>query len=399
MDEILVTANTSGLPAILGSHSSPEFVVVWLSDGSQDIKGARFLASGAKIGDDFQVKTNDGSRASSPVIAQIHDFLSPGFVVAWTAANNVFLQRFTSEGVKSGGVIQANTMSVAADAPTIAGLLRSQNSPGGNFVVSWGGGIQGIRAQIFTKTGTRVGTEIVVSSSDGVHSSPVITELNGGGFVIAWQGNPGTPRESNRLQMFNPDGTKSGGEQRPNHGVGLGQSTMTFIDAGGNGSTPQPGDFVNVQLSSAGTSGDDEVQIVVAQLFDPGGALNARINVTHRDDQTISSRPAVRALRFGNLVATWSEKGLPTTGKFDHNIKAKLLSVQAAGTQDFLTASEAVVKIDTGRSDMPRNRHSPCAAVMGEEGEFIAFAWTDLGPVEATSAGTVKARILSRDLV
>src|SRR2546426_12213556 len=96
----------------------------------------------------------DGER-SSPVIAPLRSFSSPGFVVAWTESQNVLLQRFSRDGARSGAVIQANTTQVDPRPPAIASLTD------GNFVVSWGDAraFVGVRAQVFGANGTKIGTE------------------------------------------------------------------------------------------------------------------------------------------------------------------------------------------------------------------------------------------------
>jgi hypothetical protein len=390
MNEMLINADITGAPAILGNHHRPEFIVVWKDGSDHGIKGARYQASGAKIGDDFTVNAAGDPSPRSPAIAQIGDLTLGGFVVGWISAGNVFLQRFTDQGERSGAVIQVNTTATAPEEkqPAITRLMS------GRVVVSWGQG-SGIRAQIFRQDGTRAGPEISVNTSDGTHFFPAITQLGGGGFVIAWQANPFAPGGSPRLQMFNPDGTKSRGEQRPTHGVGLGQSTLTFVTS----SDVEPADFVNVALSSAGTSGEpDEVKIVVAQLFGPDGALKMSVNLTHRDDLTVSSSPAVVALPAGGLVAAWSETRVPTSGMFDHNIKATLMQVGSNHTEDILVASEGGLKIDTGRPETPKDRDSPCLAAMGENGELIAIAWVEQNLAPPFPRPVIKARILSSQL-
>lgn len=403
MDDFIVSTDISGVPAIFGSHHSQEFVLVWKSALSLDINAARFDASGQKLGDGFKVNTSDGSRVGSPVVAPIRNFLSPGFVIAWISAGKVFLQRFTSEGVKSGVAIQGNSTETDPEeqVPALAGM------PGGEFVVSWGQGVGGIRAQIFRSDGTRVGSEIIVNTSEGPHFSPAITSLGGGGFVIAWSARPSAPGGSRRFQIFDSDGTKLGGEQTPEHGIGLGPSTLTFIDpAAPTASTmPEPNDFVNLILSDAGSHGMSTVQIVVAQLFGPDGTLKHSINVTHKDDKTISTHPAITVLPARRLIAAWNERKIPTLGEFEIDIKAKVLEVQASGAADFLVESGVSVRVNTepklpvseNDPDLKKDRDLPCMAAIGELGEFVAFAWIEQN-LEFSFNPTLKARVLSNQL-
>jgi hypothetical protein len=388
MNEILVSGNVAGVPAIVSVPRTSEFIVAWLDGGSVEIKAARFRSDGTKIGNDIQVNTPNQTIVGMPVMGRILDFSSPGFVVGWIARHNVFVQRFDHGGSKIGSPIQVNTNGVAGEetVPGIAGLF------GGNFVVTWGESLRGIRAQIFGSGGRKIGAEFAVATSEGPHFFPAITLVGGGGFVIAWSARPSAPGGSTRFQIFDPDGKKSGGEQRPRHGVGLGPMRFTFVD----GRNIQPADFVNVLLSSAGTGGGgpDEVAIVVAQIFGPDGALNEQFNVTHKDDNTLSSSPAITALPANRLIATWSEKQAPTSGIFGDSIKAKILSVQAAGKTDFLTAGDAEIRIDTGPPNVPKGRASPCVTGCGENAEFAAFAWVE-SSLQSTGRPALKARVVS----
>jgi hypothetical protein len=304
-------------------------------------------------------------------------FSSPGFVVAWTESQNVLLQRFSRDGARSGAVIQANTTQVDPRPPAIASLTD------GNFVVSWGDAraFVAVRAQVFGANGTKIGTEFAVNTSEGVHFQPVITELDDAGFVIAWQGGPNFGSTFGRFQVFNPNGTKSGGEETPRHGIGSGPNTITFIPSS------RGGRFASVRLGSAGSG---EGNILAAESFGPDPILNSGTNITHKDDQTISSSPAVRALPNGGLVVTWTERKVPTTGIFGQHIKAMLL------TGKFEVLSPAI-QIDAAP---PSAQDLPCVTpILGESGDFVlAFAWIDASASPPPPFPAVKARVFSSAL-
>jgi len=110
----------------------------------------------------------------------------------------------------------------------------------------------------------------------------------------------------------------------------------------------------------------------------------------------------VSALPSSQLVATWGEKMLATSGDHRSDIKAAIIQVNASGTQDFLSASGGI-RINTEINDeqhpeSQRDRDLPCAAAMGERGEFIAFAWVEQKLAPPFSQPALKARIVSRDL-
>jgi hypothetical protein len=395
MNEFVVTTSVTGRPAIFGNHQTAEFVMVWLEALGVSIKGARFDSSGNKIGNaDFTVKAASSTRLSSPVIARAGDFLSPGFVVAWIAAGGVFVQRFTDDGKMSGDAVKVNTTQAAPEetAPALTGL------PDGSFVVSWGEGLQGIRAQIFAGDGVKSGPEIGVNTSAGPHFFPAIATLGGDGFVIAWSARPSAPDGSRRFQIFDSSGQKQGGEQTPQHGIGLGQGALSMVATSGK---TKPNDFVNVMLSSAGTGGqEDGVMIVVATLFDPDGKLPIIDNVTHKDDLTVSADPVLTALPNAQLVATWSERKVATSGQFGVDIKAAILEVQPAGAQDVLVSAPGIqINATLPPNEPKKDRSVPCVAAIGQDGTSVVVAWCEqnLAPPFLPTP-VLKARVVSNQL-
>jgi hypothetical protein len=351
MNEFFVNSKTSLVSPAIQWLGGDSFVVVWTDFGNGHLKGARFSPSGAPISLEFPINGTDLSRGH-PAIAPLVGLSSPGFVVAWTTeTENLQMQRFDAEGAKSSGVIQANTRPVDPDhSPALTTLFD------GNVVVVWGDEA-GIRGQIFEPDGSRNGTEFNVSSSQGIHTTPTITQLDDAGFVVAWDDNPDAPGGFTHFQFFNPDGSKSGAELIPTHELGLGPSTMTFIDVPLN---QLGGNFANVRLSSAGS--DDE-QIVVVETFGPQGALVSGVNVTHKGDGTISSSPALRALPNSRMIVTWMQKPVQTTGQFNHSIMAMLLALQADGS---LVSRGPAVQIDN--TGTLHGQDSPCIGTTLGEG-------------------------------
>src|SRR5437016_336373 len=109
--------------------------------------------------------------------------------------------------------------------------LRQQYDPtvatfaDGRFVVAWaddsasGGDTStaGIRARIFNADGTTSTSDFLVNTTTfDAQELPTITALPDGHFVVAWRdySQTGGDRSSTavRGQVFNPDGSKSGGE-------------------------------------------------------------------------------------------------------------------------------------------------------------------------------------------
>ena len=74
-----------------------------------------------------------------------------------------------------------------------------------------------------------------------------------------------------------------------------------------------------------GPNGDVE-QVLAADLFvRDGSALGT--NITHNGDQTVNFEPLVKALPDGRAVVTWTQKPVPTTGRFGNSVMAAILEV------------------------------------------------------------------------
>jgi hypothetical protein len=385
MDEILVNDRTSRFPPAIGGNGGSGFVVLWNDVAHAEIKARILLASGELSGDEFSVNTTTVGTHIFPAVAMLAGF-QPGFAVAWIsetpAGRDVLLQRFAPDGTKSGQETRVNTTDVNAEhRPTIARFGDL------NFVVSWVSANldEGIRAQIFTPDGSRLGTEFRVNTSTGVHFGPVISApLQNNSFVIAWEGGPNFGSTSARLQIFEPTGSKIGPEKVPNWVGFTGEMAMTFLD------NPQlsaePGHFVIARTSSAGGG---EEKLVIAELFNQDGDRQGGINLTHRDDHTIGFQPAVAALPNQRFVVGWTQLNVPAFGNpTGQNIRASF------GSETLGSLTDPAMSVNTTPGG---DQNRPCvAAIVGELGEVVAFAWVDDSVSGADSSfRAVKARVLS----
>ncbi len=223
------TINAQTGPTITGL-SGGGFVVTWwdysgtLGDASViSIKAQMFDAAGARIGREFLVNTETFEAQYDPSITGLS---GGGFVVIWTdrsgtlgdaSGRSIKAQMFDASGARFGGEFLVNTQTASnQDDPSITGL------PGGGFVVTWFdlsgtlGDASGtsIKAQIFDAAGARVGAEILVNSQTANYqTSPTITGLSGGGFVVTWRDESGTLGDSSGSSIkaqifgFGPDET------------------------------------------------------------------------------------------------------------------------------------------------------------------------------------------------
>jgi hypothetical protein len=381
MDEFLVTdKHGRGRPAVVGLGL--EFVVVWTAPGDQILRGARFDLAGRKQAE-FQVNTTPGIAGLVKA-----ERIRRGFVVVWVTLPpiKVVYQRFGLDGAKAGPEVLVSGTNVVGDldrmrVPGVAPTLD------GKFVVSWVAALPEpqIRAAIFdSEDGGRVGPEISVNTSPGSHFAPSVVGFAGAGlddvtFAIAWKGGENGIFRS-RFQLFNFDGTKAGPETVPRR-TGVGEiAPVTF----GGQNVEDPREFFSVLGGINGTEG----QKLTADLFVREGTS---LGVTVSGDDMINFDPSIKALPHGGSIVTWTQKPIPTSGKFDTRVMAAIVGV-ASGPPDFpqvLGSARRVGATDVGGQISA----SPMVDDFG--GSNIAFAWIEQ---PFGSSDSIKARVLSSTL-
>jgi hypothetical protein len=215
-------------PAIT-SLESGGFVVTWqTSDTAQDgigsaIKGQLYNATGGAIGGEFLVNQASFGAETSAHVAGLS---GGGFVSTWTVGSgtsaDIYGQIFNASGTKIGSQFLVNTVTAFNQDTATASQIS-----GGRFVVTWASaeslttGTVQIKAQIFSSSGTKLGSEFLVNTTrldpnSGVaisSTAPQVDDLPDGGFVITWAHNGGSYlNTSTRAQMYNASGVADGGE-------------------------------------------------------------------------------------------------------------------------------------------------------------------------------------------
>lgn len=340
--EFLVNTTT------LGKQSGPAvttltgggFVVVWSSSTfdafgdvtGSDVYGQRYDASGSAVGSEFLINTDTAYLESASSIAALGN---GGFVVTWNSGDHwndgkdtdeggVYAQRFNANGTKAGSEFRVNTETSGNQARSEVTGLAS-----GGFVVTWtsdnqDGHRDGVYAQLYAANGTVVGSEVQVNThtTNSQYGSSV-TELSGGGYVIAWTSNGGQDGDGNGVyaQRFDASGAKVGAEFAINTTTAGGQylGSVTALSNGGfvvgwYGSGPD---------TAAGSYG------AYGQRFDASGARvggEFQINTYTDDDQRT---PKLAALNGGDFVATWYSRD--QDGSHD-GIYAQRFAIQSAPT-------------------------------------------------------------------
>ncbi len=214
-------------------------------------------------------------------------------------------------GAIAGGEFRINT-TVAGDQirPSVTSLA------GGDFVVTWesldgAGSGTTLCAQRYDPAGAKVGGEVAVDTSVAHSgSSPLVTALAEGGFVVTWQSylQDGTGRDIYG-QLHNAAGATIGSGFKIN---------TTTAD-----SDEQPWPCVTAladggfEVTWCSNAQDGSGLDIYGQRYDAAGAragAEVRINATSADSQ---EQPSVTALVDGGLVVTWmtylegsSERGI-----------------------------------------------------------------------------------------
>jgi Ca2+-binding RTX toxin-like protein len=163
-----------------------------------------FAADGTKTGLEILVNTATAGGQVSPRITALEN---GGFVVTWldfsegvggatgdNSGSAIKAQVFTASGAKTGSEILVNTATHLDQ-----DLTQITATSSGGFVVTWQdwsrgvGGASGdyssgaIKAQMFSAAGDRIGSEFLVNTATQHHQGlPQITALPDDGFVVTW---------------------------------------------------------------------------------------------------------------------------------------------------------------------------------------------------------------------
>jgi hypothetical protein len=223
------------------------WLVIWTnpSDSPGVLFAQRFAANGSPVGSEFLIDThaNSDQHQEVPVIAALAD---GGWVVVWDTLNyqgnsvGVFGQRYTNNGVETGGVFQIDSQPPAGDEadPTIAALAD------GGWIVVWqkinpADLDNDIYARRYNANGVSVSDEFRVNSSvDGEQRWGSVLELSDGGWIIVWESRPSTEIQGfyNILaRRYDADGNPLGEEFQVNTSTnsGQGSANITGLQDGG----------------------------------------------------------------------------------------------------------------------------------------------------------------------
>jgi VCBS repeat-containing protein len=291
------TAAAGGTPdPSVAMDATGQFVVCW-NGKSNSVYAKVFDATGTALTGDTLVTANEHSN-SPPAVGMAAD---GSFTVAYegndTADNDgIYIQRFTAAGVASGGDILVNTTTSGAQInPSIA------TDPQGGSVVAWTDKSSGqtIKAALLPASGSP-SAEIIVGTSGGNNEDLSSVGIDGAGnFVVAWADNG--PTQGIYTRRYNAAG------------VPLDAAPVQFDDPGAASQT-KPAVAMRLDGSylvawTAGNNLDGNANGVFAQAFNADGSANGGqflVNTTTQGNQ----QDAAAAWYNGNLVIAWDGQGV-----------------------------------------------------------------------------------------
>ncbi|MEN0049100.1 MAG: T9SS type A sorting domain-containing protein [Bacteroidota bacterium] len=286
--------------------SDGDFVVVWESENdgqieiSNEVYGQRYNSDGTPNGGEFQVNTFTTRDQNDPVVAMDSD---GNFVVVWESYgqignyNEVYAQRYNSNGTPNGGEFRVNTFTTGdQDDPSVA-----MNSDG-DFIVVWesagqDGSNNGVYAQGYNNAGAPIGGEFRINTfTTGNQDDPSVAVDNNGDFVVVWE-SAGQDGSDDGIygQRYNSNGAALGGEFQVNTYTTDNQTDPSVA-------TDQDGSFV-VVWESDGQDGSDSG--IYGQRYNNDGTLNGeefQVNTYTNDGQI---NPSIATDGNGDFIVTW----------------------------------------------------------------------------------------------
>ncbi len=192
------STSAQAAPSIATRSDGSTLVAFEDATSATGLSGA-FFAAGATTpaGADFAI--GEGTTgATAPAAVALPD----GFLVAFTASGDVFLQRFDA----TGSPVDASAQPVLDDAGGTQDQPATASLPDGRTVVAWrdstgDGAGTAIRARVFGADGVAVGPAVVVNSTTGGDQSAPAAAAGAERFAVAFQSG-----SEIRCTMLNADG-------------------------------------------------------------------------------------------------------------------------------------------------------------------------------------------------
>lgn len=274
----------------------------------------------------------------------------------------------------------------------------------GNFVIAWqsydteGSGITDdsdshIAAQIYDRTGERIGSEFQVNSEIGYQqNNPVMVTLNNGNFLVVW-----TSFDTDGVNITDESVTYLAGQIFDSNGNKIGSEFQINSETEGVQGFPEITKLSNGNLvvtwASSDTEGngitDTSQTHIAAQIFSETGAKIGSEFQVNTDTLNYQKQPTITALSNGNFVVAWEndntneKEGITDT------------SVSYIAAQIFTSSGEKVGDEFQVNTQVEYAQRSPGITELNDGGFVIT--WTSEEQVQGSSDETtnIKAQIFS----
>ncbi|MDG4544483.1 MAG: Ig-like domain-containing protein, partial [Rickettsiales bacterium] len=192
-NELLISDNyrvssTSPNESVIALENG-NFVTVWVANNGTYIRDAyaKILSpDGSTVVPEFQVNNDDNDAQS----LSIEELSNGNFVITW-GLGNVYGQIYSANGATVGGVFPVNTITTGSNNSQSVAAINDN----GDFVVVWGrvngGNLSGLKGQIFSSDGSKIGSEFSVTNSPSAKFISVTSDTSGG-FIATWNASNGS---------------------------------------------------------------------------------------------------------------------------------------------------------------------------------------------------------------
>lgn len=293
----MVTSSSGNefVPSVTGL-SDGGWVVAWHvigPEGTYDIYQARYNADGSVRSTPARVHTSYAGDQRTPSITALSD---GGWVVTWEDDRTINQKVYNPDGsVRTEALVTAFGATENPELPNVTALSD------GGWIVTWQRPLNGsyeICQQVYNSDASKRGGLTFVSSL-GDHYEPNVTLLSDGGWVVTWASKDEYGTASVFQQVFRADGSRLGDEVLVNTTSRGHMSTpeVTALEGGG---------WVVTWTSFTSSF---SFPIIFQQAFNADGSkAGAETRLTNLSAQP-SKDPSVTAMPDGTWVVTWTEAG------------------------------------------------------------------------------------------
>lgn len=212
-NEILVNSYTDGLqedPKV-AVDANGNFVVVWTSDREEEghersICGRKFNSAGVPLSNEFVISQLKSSSCADITMAPNGDFAIAWHLKVLYGKRAVQLRLYNADTTPNTDVIDANTTDITVSTwPVVAykdssELIILWSAPAGN----------NIYGQRFDTDGNKIGPELILDESPFQAHRPSVAFYDDGRMVVAWQADESDGSSNVWAREYESDGLPSG---------------------------------------------------------------------------------------------------------------------------------------------------------------------------------------------